>query len=62
MIDSRRSEEGTDDKSYHDRQLERVSKVNEQPWGRFLGGIAIRVIVVFAVAATLITVIQLLRG
>jgi hypothetical protein len=45
-----------------EERLRRAREVSEQPWGRFLLGIVIRIAVVFAVAATVITVIQLLRG
>lgn len=51
----------TGDEDFLERRLDRARSVSQQPWGPFLVGIVIRVVVVFAIAASVITVVQYLH-
>ena len=50
------------DRGFQERRIERARQMNQQPLGRFLLGIVIRVAVVFAIAAIVITAVQYFRG
>ena len=60
-IESQRTKRLMDDNGYQDKRLQRALEMNRQPWGAFLLGIVVRLAIVFAIAATVITIVQYLR-
>ncbi|HSK48082.1 MAG TPA: hypothetical protein VLA05_08795 [Coriobacteriia bacterium] len=43
-------------------RLERLRSVNDKPWGAFLLGLLVRIIVIFCVAGVLFWLLSMLRG